>query len=202
MNSNLLCFTEGSKFQRRRELEDGPSPWKNWSQILPDSRNSRITFRRSTATRTSDFGWLSMICAGPRNPKYNEKYKKYTSEFCFFLHLFLFSCVFSLIFLCSILSSNYFLLIVGFREFLARGAPCEINIDGKTMEKVHHEMKNPSRFTFDAAQDHVYTLLLKKDCYPRFIRSEHYKNLLAAGIQPSQKKRLVNICNENLECWY
>ncbi|GJQ83356.1 hypothetical protein Trydic_g18140 [Trypoxylus dichotomus] len=76
-----------------------------------------------------------------------------------------------------------------FEEFLAPGAPCEINIDGKTMEKVHLEMKNPSRFTFDAAQEHVYTLLLKKDCYPRFIRSEHYKNLLATGIQPSQKKR-------------
>lgn len=57
------------------------------------------------------------------------------------------------------------------------------------MEKVHQEMKSPSRFTFDAAQEHVYTLLLKKDCYPRFIRSEHYKSLLAAGIQPSQKKR-------------
>lgn len=76
-----------------------------------------------------------------------------------------------------------------FREFLAAGAPCEINIDGKTMEKVQQEMKTPSRFTFDAAQEHVYTLLLKKDCYPRFIRSEYYKTLLAAGIQPSQKKR-------------
>ncbi|XP_015838971.1 regulator of G-protein signaling 7 isoform X4 [Tribolium castaneum] len=76
-----------------------------------------------------------------------------------------------------------------FEEFLAPGAPCEINIDGKTMEKVHQEMKTPSRFTFDAAQEHVYTLLLKKDCYPRFIRSEYYKNLLATGIQPSQKKR-------------
>ncbi|XP_031359090.1 uncharacterized protein LOC116182689 [Photinus pyralis] len=76
-----------------------------------------------------------------------------------------------------------------FDEFLAPGAPCEINIDGKTMEKVHQEMKSPSRFTFDAAQEHVYTLLLKKDCYPRFIRSEYYKSLLASGIQPSQKKR-------------
>lgn len=75
------------------------------------------------------------------------------------------------------------------REFLAPGAPCEINIDGKTMERVHQEMKTPSRFTFDCAQEHVYTLLLKKDCYPRFIRSEHYKNLLATGIQPSAKKR-------------
>jgi hypothetical protein len=27
------------------------------------------------------------------------------------------------------------------------------------------------RYTFDKAADHVYTLLLKKDCYPRFLRS-------------------------------
>ncbi|KDR13220.1 regulator of G-protein signaling 9 isoform X2 [Zootermopsis nevadensis] len=76
-----------------------------------------------------------------------------------------------------------------FDEFLAPGAPCEINIDGKTMERVHQELRSPTRFTFDSAAEHVYTLLLKKDCYPRFIRSEHYKNLLATGIQPSQKKR-------------
>ncbi|OAD59352.1 Regulator of G-protein signaling 7 [Eufriesea mexicana] len=75
-----------------------------------------------------------------------------------------------------------------FKEFLAPGAPCEINIDGKTMEKVHQEMRNPNRFTFDSAAEHVYTLLLKKDCYPRFIRSDQYRNLLAAGVQPLQKK--------------
>ncbi|KAG5684823.1 hypothetical protein PVAND_014035 [Polypedilum vanderplanki] len=76
-----------------------------------------------------------------------------------------------------------------YSEFLEPGAPCEINIDGKTMEKVQQGLKAPSRFTFDVAAEHVYTLLLKKDCYPRFIRSEHYKNLLANAIQPSQKKR-------------
>ncbi|KAG7209131.1 hypothetical protein KM043_015275 [Ampulex compressa] len=76
-----------------------------------------------------------------------------------------------------------------FKEFLAPGAPCEINIDGKTMEKVHQEMKTPTRFTFDSAAEHVYTLLLKKDCYPRFIRSDQYRSLLAAGVQPLQKKR-------------
>lgn len=75
------------------------------------------------------------------------------------------------------------------REFLEPGAPCEINIDGKTMEKVQQGLKNPTRFTFDAAADHIYLLLLKKDCYPRFIRSEHYKSLVASGIQPAHKKR-------------
>jgi len=86
--------------------------------------------------------------------------------------------------------NNLFITLVNSRrEFLAPGAPCEINIDGKTMERIHREMKNPSRFTFDSAAEHVYTLLLKKDCYPRFIRSDHYRNLLAAGAQPMQKKR-------------
>lgn len=76
-----------------------------------------------------------------------------------------------------------------YEEFLEPGAPCEINIDGKTMEKVQLGLKTPTRFTFDAASEHIYALLLKKDCYPRFIRSEHYKSLLATGVQPSQKKR-------------
>ncbi|RZF42712.1 hypothetical protein LSTR_LSTR001507 [Laodelphax striatellus] len=77
-----------------------------------------------------------------------------------------------------------------YEEFLAPGAPCEINIDSKTMERTQNEMKSPTRFTFDSAAEHVYTLLLKKDCYPRFIRSEHFKSLLATGIQPSAKKRI------------
>ncbi|XP_058821535.1 uncharacterized protein LOC131683498 isoform X2 [Topomyia yanbarensis] len=76
-----------------------------------------------------------------------------------------------------------------YEEFLEPGAPCEINIDGKTMEKVQQGLKNPSRFAFDLAAEHIYMLLLKKDCYPRFIRSEHYKSLMANAIQPSHKKR-------------
>uniref|UniRef100_W8AZL5 Regulator of G-protein signaling 7 n=1 Tax=Ceratitis capitata TaxID=7213 RepID=W8AZL5_CERCA len=79
-----------------------------------------------------------------------------------------------------------------YEEFLKPGAPCEINIDGKTMESVLKGLKNPSRFTFDSASEHIYTLLLKKDCYPRFIRSEHYKRLLEAGVPPSHKKRFFN----------
>uniref|UniRef100_A0A1A9YUJ9 Regulator of G-protein signaling 7 n=1 Tax=Glossina morsitans morsitans TaxID=37546 RepID=A0A1A9YUJ9_GLOMM len=79
-----------------------------------------------------------------------------------------------------------------YEEFLKPGAPCEINIDGKTMESVLKGLDHPSRFTFDAASEHIYMLLLKKDCYPRFIRSEHYKRLLETGIQPAHKKRFFN----------
>ncbi|XP_071450480.1 regulator of G-protein signaling 7 [Hetaerina americana] len=117
-----------------------------------------------------------------------------------------------------------------FQEFLVPGAPCEINIDGQTMERVQaclghfskeekameaEEDASPSeassqvsrysaaigglspRFAFDAAADHVYALLLQKDCYPRFIRSPHYKALLANGIQPSTKKRFFNFGGPN-----
>ncbi|ETN60970.1 hypothetical protein AND_007390 [Anopheles darlingi] len=76
-----------------------------------------------------------------------------------------------------------------YEEFLEPGAPCEINIDGKTMERVQQGLKSPSRFAFDSAAEHIYMLLLKKDCYPRFVRSEHYKSLMANAIQPSHKKR-------------
>jgi len=78
-------------------------------------------------------------------------------------------------------------------EFLSPGAGAEINIDGKTMEETKLAMKNPTRHTFDRAADHVYTLLLKKDCYPRFLRSEHYKQLLANSLNPgSSRKRFFN----------
>lgn len=80
-----------------------------------------------------------------------------------------------------------------FDEFLSKGAKAEINIDSKTMEETRVAMKTPSRYTYDRAADHVYLLLLKKDCYPRFIRSDHYKNLLASAINPgSSRKRFFN----------
>ena len=74
-------------------------------------------------------------------------------------------------------------------EFLAPGAKAEINIDGKTMEATKQAMKTPTRFTFEVAAGHVYLLLLKKDCYPRFIRSENYKSILANAINPGNVRR-------------
>ncbi|XP_068215025.1 uncharacterized protein [Palaemon carinicauda] len=76
-----------------------------------------------------------------------------------------------------------------YEEFLKPGAPCEINIDGKTMEQTQNQLKNPNRYTYDLAAEHVYILLLKKDCYPRFLRSEQYKTLAANAVQPLQRKR-------------
>ncbi|KAM3963135.1 LOW QUALITY PROTEIN: uncharacterized protein ACR2FA_002896 [Aphomia sociella] len=75
-----------------------------------------------------------------------------------------------------------------YEEFLAPGAPCEINIDGATAERVAEGLRSGSRFALDHAAGHVYGLLLKKDCYPRFVRSDHFQRLLAEGKNVHQKK--------------
>nr|XP_026494916.1 uncharacterized protein LOC113399869 isoform X1 [Vanessa tameamea]XP_026494917.1 uncharacterized protein LOC113399869 isoform X1 [Vanessa tameamea] len=75
-----------------------------------------------------------------------------------------------------------------YEEFLKPGAPCEINIDGATAERVAEGIRSGSRYALDHAADHVYGLLLKKDCYPRFIRSDHFQRLLAEGRNVYQKK--------------
>ncbi|XP_045532405.1 uncharacterized protein LOC123720030 isoform X1 [Pieris brassicae] len=75
-----------------------------------------------------------------------------------------------------------------FEEFLKPGAPCEINIDGATAERVAEGRRTGSRYALDHAADHVYGLLLKKDCYPRFIRSDHFQRLLTEGRNVYQKK--------------
>lgn len=38
-------------------------------------------------------------------------------------------------------------------------------------------MSNPDKDTFKCAQDHIFTLMYH-DCFPRFIKSKHYKQLL------------------------
>nr|AON96632.1 regulator of G-protein signaling 12 [Bicyclus anynana] len=75
-----------------------------------------------------------------------------------------------------------------YEEFLKPGAPCEINIDGATAERVTEGIRSGSRYALDHAADHVYGLLLKKDCYPRFVRSDHFQRLLAEGRNVHQKK--------------
>ena len=81
-----------------------------------------------------------------------------------------------------------------YNEFLSHGAPHEINIDSKTMDQTQKALKSPSRYIFDAAQSHIY-LLMKKDSYPRFLRSELYKNLLLSAQTPCPKKKIFPFGN-------
>ncbi|XP_052766944.1 uncharacterized protein LOC128207825 isoform X2 [Mya arenaria] len=83
------------------------------------------------------------------------------------------------------------------REFLTPGAPCEVNIDCKTLEQVLKQLHSDndvsckSRFIFQPAMEHVYGLM-KKDSYTRFIRSDQYKQLLEKSQTVFAKKRFFN----------
>ncbi|XP_013772523.1 regulator of G-protein signaling 6-like [Limulus polyphemus] len=78
-----------------------------------------------------------------------------------------------------------------YEKYLAPGAPCEVNLDSMTLDITYKLMKSPSRYTFDAAQEHVF-LLMKKDTYRRFLKSDHYRNLLSNTQQIEQKKKFFN----------
>ncbi|XP_035756143.1 regulator of G-protein signaling 7 isoform X6 [Egretta garzetta] len=79
-------------------------------------------------------------------------------------------------------------------EFLAPGAPSAINLDSKSYDKTTQNVKDPGRYTFEDAQEHIYKLM-KSDSYPRFIRSSAYQELL----QAKKKGRNIPIfpCHKN-----
>uniref|UniRef100_A0A8C5CJ89 Regulator of G protein signaling 7 n=1 Tax=Gadus morhua TaxID=8049 RepID=A0A8C5CJ89_GADMO len=65
------------------------------------------------------------------------------------------------------------------QEFLASGAPSAINVDSKSYAKTTQNVKDPGRYAFEDAQEHIYKLM-KSDSYSRFIRSSAYQELLQA----------------------
>ncbi|MBN3320310.1 RGS7 protein, partial [Atractosteus spatula] len=75
-------------------------------------------------------------------------------------------------------------------EFLAPGAPSAINVDSKSYDKTTQNVKDPGRYTFEDAQEHIYKLM-KSDSYARFIRSSAYQELLQA-----KKKEVPELCLE------
>uniref|UniRef100_A0AAZ3SBR1 Regulator of G-protein signaling 11 n=1 Tax=Oncorhynchus tshawytscha TaxID=74940 RepID=A0AAZ3SBR1_ONCTS len=77
-----------------------------------------------------------------------------------------------------------------YKNFLAPGAARWVNIDSKTMERTLEGIKRPHRFIMDDAQMHIY-FLMKKDSYPRYLKSELYKNMLAKAIVPQETKKSV-----------
>jgi len=64
-----------------------------------------------------------------------------------------------------------------FDEFLGPDAPCPVNVDSKSVELAKAALTNPSFFSFDVASEHIY-LLMKNDSYPRYLRSDIYKESL------------------------
>lgn len=54
----------------------------------------------------------------------------------------------------------------------------QVNIDHETRDITRANLKDPSTSCFDMAQHRIY-LLMAKDCYPRFLRSPAYKDLIS-----------------------
>uniref|UniRef100_A0A3Q2TBP3 Regulator of G protein signaling 11 n=1 Tax=Fundulus heteroclitus TaxID=8078 RepID=A0A3Q2TBP3_FUNHE len=77
-----------------------------------------------------------------------------------------------------------------YKNFLAPGAARWVNIDSKTMDKTLEGIKRPHRFVLDDAQMHIY-FLMKKDSYPRYLKSDLYKNMLAKAVVPQETKKSV-----------
>uniref|UniRef100_A0A667ZNI1 Regulator of G protein signaling 16 n=1 Tax=Myripristis murdjan TaxID=586833 RepID=A0A667ZNI1_9TELE len=78
-------------------------------------------------------------------------------------------------------------------EFISSEAPREVNIDHETRDITKANMLAPSTSCFDLAQHRIY-MLMAKDCYPRFLRSPAYRDLVCQASakstkQPQQEKK-------------
>ncbi|XP_070811514.1 regulator of G-protein signaling 11 isoform X2 [Pituophis catenifer annectens] len=83
-----------------------------------------------------------------------------------------------------------------YQEFLAPSATRWVNLDSKTMEHTLKGIKTPHRYVMDDAEMHIYMLMKKvlklpgrEDSYPRFLKSELYKKLLAEALVPQETKK-------------
>ncbi|XP_048189225.1 regulator of G-protein signaling 11 isoform X2 [Perognathus longimembris pacificus] len=75
-----------------------------------------------------------------------------------------------------------------YQQFLAPGAARWVNIDSRTMERTLEGLCQPHRYVLDDAQLHIY-MLMKKDSYPRFLKSNMYKDLLIDAVIPPETRR-------------
>ncbi|XP_072691130.1 regulator of G-protein signaling 11 isoform X5 [Canis lupus baileyi] len=75
-----------------------------------------------------------------------------------------------------------------YQQFLAPGAARWVNVDSRTMESTLAGLRRPHRYVLDDAQLHIY-MLMKKDSYPRFLKSAAYRDLLAVAVVPAEARR-------------
>ncbi len=72
-----------------------------------------------------------------------------------------------------------------YSDFVAIGAPREVNLDIEIRAHTAERILSPSHDTFDRAQKRI-TALMEKDSYPRFLESDLYKNLISNDISNSK----------------
>ncbi|XP_056605832.1 regulator of G-protein signaling 16 [Triplophysa dalaica] len=75
-----------------------------------------------------------------------------------------------------------------YEEFIGNDAPREVNIDYETRDMTQANLNSPTTSCFDMAQYRIY-ILMEKDCYPRFLRSASYRNLVNQLMAKSAKAR-------------
>ncbi|KAL3998442.1 Regulator of G protein signaling domain family protein [Acanthocheilonema viteae] len=76
-----------------------------------------------------------------------------------------------------------------YEEFLSPGAPCQVNVDSRTLDATMKSLEDKSvarRHAFSPAEEHIFTLM-SKDSYPRFLHSQIYKGVLSAAQQQGSK---------------
>ncbi|XP_029474615.1 regulator of G-protein signaling 21 [Rhinatrema bivittatum] len=76
-----------------------------------------------------------------------------------------------------------------YSEFIQNDAPKEINIDFNTRDAISKNMSHPTLASFDEAQKTILRLMAK-DSFPRFLRSDAYKELRDKQQNGNQKKWL------------
>ncbi|KAM4021388.1 regulator of G-protein signaling 21 [Anomaloglossus baeobatrachus] len=74
-------------------------------------------------------------------------------------------------------------------EYIKTEAPREVNIDHKTRELISQKIAQPTVNSFNDAQQ-LIVCLMAKDSFPRFLRSEHYKELVKKQQNNGQKRWL------------
>ncbi|XP_003974486.1 regulator of G-protein signaling 5-like [Takifugu rubripes] len=72
-------------------------------------------------------------------------------------------------------------------EFISTDAPREINIDHETRDITKANLLALTPSCFDPAQHKIY-MLMAKDCYPRFLRSPAYKDLVQQARQGTKNQ--------------
>lgn len=85
-----------------------------------------------------------------------------------------------------------------YNEFIdTNAATSPVNVDCKVMEVTEDNLKNPNRWSFDEAADHIYCLM-KNDSYQRFLRSEIYKDLVLQSRKKVNQKGPKSFLTGNL----
>ncbi|UJR09500.1 hypothetical protein I4U23_013738 [Adineta vaga] len=83
-----------------------------------------------------------------------------------------------------------------YMDFIAIGAPKQVNLDTETRMSTIANIDNPPIDTFDRAQRRIQGLM-EKDSYQRFLKSELYINLLRRTTYPVQRRTTTEISSKS-----